>query len=86
MAGGITVDAWLAELAKLTKHNAEGWTTKEMAAQCGHSEAWVRRMVGVTMASGKVECVGWRSITRIDGGTGKSPVYRVVVAAKGKKR
>lgn len=80
-SSGITVDAWLTELSSLTKQNAEGWTTDEMALQLGRSTAWVRRMVAKSIASGGMVCAGRRSITRIDGGSAATPVYRVV--AKG---
>lgn len=79
MSGGstITVDAWLAELSKLGRKSAEGFTTEEVAEAQGKSVTWVRQQVKKAFRSGLVEMAGTRDDVRIDGRPCQIPVYRV---------
>lgn len=86
---GITVDAWLTELSKLTAKgkDAKGFTVQDVVDNTGKSETWVRGMMRKAFRAGLVESVGQREGCRIDGVPCWIPVYRVTPGvAGGKKR
>ncbi len=74
----ITVEQWLAELARLsTRPSAEGYTVQELRALTGHSEPWLCRRIRQALDAGMCER-GERAIERIDGRPARVPVYRFV--------
>ena len=85
-SSGITVDAWLTELAKLGKKSAEGFTTEEVAEQQGRSVTWVGARMRKAFRAGLVEMAGTREDIRRDGKPYWIPVYRVTPAWGSKKK
>jgi len=79
----LTHEAWMTELAKLSRRSDAGRTRLEWATLADVSE----RIMGTRLAEmnrlGWVK-LGWRSIVRIDGRPAKVPVYQIIVP-KGKK-
>lgn len=72
----ITVDEWLAELARLSALNGKGETAKELARRAGLSE----RVMLLRLRQARD--MGWlrveqRTDVRIDGRPQKVPVYRI---------
>ncbi len=75
---GFRLDELMDELESLNGANPEGFTAREMAKHYGHAPRWAREKLQVLHEHNKVELAGHRIITRIDGVTGRVPVYRIV--------
>ena len=74
---GITIDAWMAELSKLGRKSAEGFTSEEAASQAGRSVTWARTQMKKAFRAGLLEMAGTRESARMDGRPCWVPVYRV---------
>ena len=75
----MNADQWMNALTAATKSvEADGWTTREVMAVTGWSDELTRKRIRAAIDSGKVACVGRRSVLRMDGMQGVAPVYKLV--------
>ena len=75
--GAIREDEWLSEIVRLTKKNAEGRTTNELAEDIGRSGQYVQGLLK------KAKDLGWlchdkQTREAIDGRSDSANVYRIV--------
>ncbi len=80
---GFKLDELMAEMEKLSGENPDGFTAREMAKHCGRATRWAREKLQILVENGTVVFVGRKHVTRIDGVSGRVPVYRLV---KGKDK
>lgn len=81
-AASVREDQWLAEIARLTKLHAEGFSTSDAAASTGMSLPAIRTKVAMGIRLGVLQMVGFRDGQAIDGKRCKVPVYRAVKRKK----
>ena len=75
---GIKLDELLIEMERLAGESPDGFSAREMAKHYGRSVPWCRRKLRDLVEHEMVICSGQKRITRIDGGVGYIPVYRLV--------
>ena len=86
MVDPIRVDEWLAEVNRLTRNNADGFSVRDVAEATGHTHEWARNRIKEAMSAGLVVYSGRRSGIRMDGASSKIPVYRAETPFKKKPR
>ena len=77
----VNVNAWLDELAALSRKNDAGHTCSEMAEAAGVSITLIRQRLQRALALGRLVC-GKRTISYIDGRMAAVTVYRVLPAPR----
>jgi hypothetical protein len=75
---GISTDEWLNELNRISQLHADGLTSFEIAQGLGLSHGVARDRIRAWVQAGVLKFTGHKTVTRIDGQTGKAPAYAPV--------
>jgi hypothetical protein len=78
MTLGISTDELLKEIEWLNNRKINGFATRDMVKQLGHSENWCREKIKDLIEDGKAEFVGMEKRPNMAGRIAAIPIYRLI--------